>query len=378
MGTLSAVLFTAGSASAYLGPPTAVVANHDYPLATDFNGDGNDDPAVVRLDSPPTRGQYQWFIMGLAGSVDFGLPGDYPVAGNWCLFGGDCNQSDIAVWRPSNGTWFIHKWNGTTLTYQYGLSGDYPVPFTFGPTNYKFHEAWLAVYRPSNNTYYIDGRGTGNFFGDTTPQTPPFQLNAVPQSTNCHVANPAPSGFLTSCVETRGAQPELYKPIGSPVDYGFCPVNGAACNASFYGLAGDFSFMYDWGLTNLATDCSGETFNQLFSDTQTVSVIRNIGTSAGWQWYIRNVGSNSVNKILALGGGPSGSLDVPVPGHYYDGFQGQGGIGGGTVNPIGSQCTSTPYNGQTQAAVFHGATGFWTIQNNGGQQQSFQWGLPWH
>jgi hypothetical protein len=51
----------------------------------------------------------------------------------------------IAVYRPSNGDWYIRGENGTTTTYSYGDSGDIPVPADYdgdGLTD-------IAIYRPS-------------------------------------------------------------------------------------------------------------------------------------------------------------------------------------------------------------------------------------
>jgi WD40 repeat protein len=60
--------------------------------------------------------------------------------------------TDVVVWRPSNGTWYIHKSSdGTTRAQRLGLSGDKPVYGDYDGDGKRD----LAVFRPSNQTWYI-------------------------------------------------------------------------------------------------------------------------------------------------------------------------------------------------------------------------------
>ena len=71
------------------------------------------------------------------------MPGDYD---------GD-RKTDIAVFRPSSGTWFIIPSSnpGNPIVQQWGTNGDEPVPGDYdgdGKTDF-------AVWRPSTGTWYV-------------------------------------------------------------------------------------------------------------------------------------------------------------------------------------------------------------------------------
>ena len=60
-------------------------------------------------------------------SFQWGLAGDVPVPGD---YDGD-GTTDLAVWRPSTGTWFIRQSStgyATSVSFQWGSSGDITVP----------------------------------------------------------------------------------------------------------------------------------------------------------------------------------------------------------------------------------------------------------
>jgi hypothetical protein len=106
----------------------------------DFNGNGSSDVSVWR----PSNGR--WYIKGM-GSFIWGQSNDIPANGDYNGNG----KTDIAVWRPSNGRWYIKGVAGAV----WGTSGDIPVPGNYngdvaGKTD-------LAVWRPTNGRWYIKG-----------------------------------------------------------------------------------------------------------------------------------------------------------------------------------------------------------------------------
>lgn len=119
----------------------------------DFDGDRRTDISVFRPDNGA------WYIQKSNGTgyiiAQFGLATDIPTPAD---FDGD-GKTDQAVFRPSDGTWHALTKAGVYTARQFGATGDIPAAGDFNGDG----KADLAVFRPSTGVWYIansDSLGT--------------------------------------------------------------------------------------------------------------------------------------------------------------------------------------------------------------------------
>jgi hypothetical protein len=121
----------------------------------DYDGDGRTDISVFR----PASGV--WYLnrstAGFEG-LQFGADGDKLTPAD---FDGD-GKTDIAVYRPSAGQWYVLNSASGTVTYPvFGVAEDIPAPGDYDGDG----KADLTVFRPSQGTWYRQNSSNGTFFG---------------------------------------------------------------------------------------------------------------------------------------------------------------------------------------------------------------------
>lgn len=114
-------------------------------VAADFDNDGRSDTAVFR----PSDGN--WYILGSAAStftaLHFGQAGDLPTPAD---FDGD-QVTDVAIFRPSTGGWYwINSSTGLLSTANFGQNGDVPRAADYDGDG----SADVSLFRPSSGTWY--------------------------------------------------------------------------------------------------------------------------------------------------------------------------------------------------------------------------------
>ncbi|WP_434425474.1 S8 family serine peptidase [Nannocystis pusilla] len=119
----------------------------DIPVPMDHDGDGYASPAVFRQAIVNGTALSRWYIRTSATTsitFDWGEQGDIPLTGDFDQDGRD----DFAIYRGNTGTWWIYPWTGQWFTKGWGVRGDIPLVDRVAGRDQ------IAVWRPSNGTFY--------------------------------------------------------------------------------------------------------------------------------------------------------------------------------------------------------------------------------
>ncbi|HEY0427644.1 MAG TPA: FG-GAP-like repeat-containing protein [Pyrinomonadaceae bacterium] len=118
--------------------------------AFDYDGDGKSDVSIFR----PSTGEW-WLSRSTSGTVayqfgsrtDIIAPADYTGDG----------KTDVGFFRPSTGEWFVlRSENNSFYSFPFGTNGDVPIAGDFDGDG----KADAGVFRPSNSTWYVN-KSTG-------------------------------------------------------------------------------------------------------------------------------------------------------------------------------------------------------------------------
>jgi FG-GAP-like repeat len=250
------------------------------------------EPQVPLTVVRPSSGQLIWYRQfpgnepGVNG-IYWGLAGDIPLNFNNQLL---TSAPDLAVWRPSNATWYIYGLKGPSLTKQFGLSGDTPMTADFD----RDGRSDLVVYRPgpngSQSYFFISHSRTGYTdtqmipwgLGGDTPLIADFDGDGCPDLAVTRPSGTSLMWYVTTCASGFVNTPWMTFAIGSTSD-----VKQFAEDMDGDGKADPISVsvssgLFQWNYLSSSSSYS-YTSGTLFGDAST-----DIPVMSYWDWYSRD------------------------------------------------------------------------------------------
>ncbi len=286
------------------GQGIGIIIDEDRAYVSDFDRDLYSDLSVYR----PSNGG--WYILQSASLtpkiLSFGAAGDRPVPGD---YDGD-GEADVAVFRASEGKWYvISSLTALVQVTNWGAAGDKPVQGDYdgdGKTD-------VAIYRPSTGTWWITRSSNG------TNYTVAFGI-----STDKPMQGDYDGDFKTDVAVYRNGTWYITMSSTNSVavqNFGLAsdlPVSGDFDGDGKYDLAVFRPSSGDWYILNSLTGTASQVHWGVNGDIPVPADYDRDGTSdiaifrpSTGEWYILR---SSNGSYFSLQWGQNG--DIPVPAAY--------------------------------------------------------------